>query len=529
MIQTPFSFRDFSFGSKLVQDLIDRNERVREFSGEFFSTASIKQQIDSRNRFPVNREKLVDALNRQNNGLPLSEKSARNIQLLLNDNTYTITTGHQLNILTGPLFSIYKIAQALVIAKDLEETHPQLHFVPVFWMATEDHDFEEINHLHLFNKKITWNKTGQESSVAGRIHTADLAAFFEEIDALYQNDELKQRIKELAAYYLESETLAQATRKLINHLFGEYGLVILDGDDSALKELLKPVFLSEINNQVTFNAVTQTNQKLEHEGYHLQVHLRTCNLFFIHENGKRERIVYEDDCFKLDGKRYTASELSKQIDQNPAAFSPNALLRPVYQELILPNLVYIGGGGEIAYWLQLHEVFKKLNASFPLLRVRDSVFILNQKQVGDLEKSNLNLPQLQQPVDQLLKNRTLERLGDSISFTDAEADLFKAKSKVLEKVNQVDASLVSMVEAEFSRMITALEKIEAKLLKTEKDKDESSKNRLVKLQEKLFPGAHFQERHENFLNYYLNHPSFIDGVMKTVKSEDAPKIRTLIL
>jgi uncharacterized protein YllA (UPF0747 family) len=150
---------------------------------------------------------------------------------------FTITTGHQLNILTGPLFSIYKIAQVIVIAEDLKKRFPKYNFVPLFWMATEDHDFEEINHINLFNKKISWNKDHQESSIAGRIETKSLQPFFEELSLLYQNDDLKNQIKELEAIYLSSDNLATATRKLINHLFGETGLVIIRWRYKRIKKI----------------------------------------------------------------------------------------------------------------------------------------------------------------------------------------------------------------------------------------------------------------------------------------------------
>jgi uncharacterized protein YllA (UPF0747 family) len=190
--------------------------------------------------------------------------------------------------------------------------------------------------------------------------------------------------------------------------------------------------------------------------------------------------------------------------------------------------VYVGGGGEIAYWLQLKSVFEKLNVSYPQLRVRDSVFILNQKQAEELAKSELKLEDLQKDTEEILKNLTLEKHGDTLNFSDAEAELFKAKSKILEKVNTIDNSLNSLVEAEFSKMISALEKIESKLVKSAKTKDESAKNRIVKLKEKLFPHNHFQERHENIINYYLTDKSIISKVLKTIQAEDEPKIRILI-
>lgn len=523
-----FTFNELAFGSKLIRDLIAHADSAKTFAGDFFDLEKIEEKIISRKKNPIDRNLLVSVLQRQNQSIGISDLTKQNITSLANENTFTITTGHQLNLLTGPLFSMYKIAQVIVLTEDLKRRFPKYNFVPVFWMATEDHDFEEINHINLFNKKLTWEKTGQDASIAGRIETNSLKTLFEEIELLYQSDDLKSDIRKLASFYLESENLADATRKLVNHFFGDQGLVILDGNDAELKQLLKPVLKQDISEGFTKRCVEATNTVLENAGYHLQVHVRDCNLFFIHSDGKRERIRLEDEKFHFGIKNFSTEELIKMIDENPADFSPNALLRPVYQEIVLPNLAYIGGGGEISYWLQLKTLFENLNVSFPFLRVRDSLFILNQKQADDLEKSELKFEDLQQDIDLVLKNKTLEKHGDALSFSDAEADLLKAKEKILQKVNALDSGLVSMAEAEFSKMFAALEKLESKLVKSAKSKDESARNRILKLKEKFFPNNHFQERHENILDYYLNDKEIIHKILKTIQAENEPKIRILI-
>lgn len=528
MIQSVFSFADLNFGSKLIQDLIGQKASVLPFAGDYFSLRAIEQKIERRKTQTIDRKALTEALLSQNAHVSLSEASSANMRLISSENTFTITTGHQLNVLTGPLFTIYKIAQAIVIAGELKRHYPIYNFVPVFWMATEDHDFEEINHIHLFNRKIVWHKPDQEAVIAGRLSTPSLAAVFDEIEALYQQEALREKIQQFRQVYLNSGNLAEATRQLVNHLFGHTGLLILDGNDATLKKQMVPVFQREIKEQLTHAAVTQTNGELATSGYHHQVHVRNCNLFFIHENGKRERIVFENAQFGFGGNWYAANELEKMIVARPADFSPNALLRPVYQELILPNLTYIGGGGEIAYWLQLRSLFEALNVSFPLLRVRDSVFLLNTKQADELAQAGLQLNELQQPIDVILKKRTLERMGDDLSFSEINTELDLVKQHTLEKVRSLDPGLSTMVEAEFVRMATAIEKIESKLIKSAKTKDEASNNRLIRLQEKLFPEGHFQERHENFLNYYLSAPEFIEEILETIQADDEPKIRIKI-
>jgi len=529
MQKMEFSFDEFAFGSRLIRDLVNQSEYVRPFVSDFYSADTISNSIKQKSFSIDQRNLLVSVLYEQNNSISLSEKSQANINLLKEKNTFTITTGHQLNLLTGPLFSIYKIAQIISICDGLKKSDSTNNYVPVFWMATEDHDFEEINHIHLFGKKIEWKNPQQKDVVAGQMKLDQLASVLDEIESLYQNEELKSKVKSITEIYRQSNNLADATRNLINYLFGEFGVIIIDGNDKKLKEIFKPVFLKEVREELTFNAVSETNFKLEKSGYHQQVFVRNCNLFFIHEDGKRERIIKENDRFLFNNKSHSLEEIEQLIEANPSLFSPNALLRPVYQETVLPNLVYVGGGGEIAYWLQLKKIFENLKMFFPLLRVRDSLILLNQKQVSELDELNLSVLDLQENTDAIIRRITLSRVGNDLDLIDAEAELMKVKSKVMEKVHLVDKNLSTMVEAEFSKMISTLEKIEAKLLKAEKNKDELSGNRIIKLQEKLLPEKHLHERYDSFLPYYLNSPNFIQTVISSMEFESNPKVRLLIL
>lgn len=522
-----YSFDDFDFGSKLIRDLVNQKNEVKSFVSDFYQTENLETIIQSKSFASQQREVLSSVLNDQNSDLELSPLSKSSIESLRSNNTFTITTGHQLNLLMGPLFSIYKIAQIISISSGLNRKFPNQKFVPLFWMASEDHDFEEINHLHLFGKKIVWQNPEQKDVVAGRMKLAQLEPLLAEIAAMYQNDDLKEKLKTLTQFYSSSKTLADATRKIINHLFGEFGLVILDGNDKRLKENFKSVLLKEVAEELAFNTVANTNQDLKKAGYHEQVFVRNCNLFFIHDDGRRERIVKENSQFTFQNKSHSQSEIESLINTNPEKFSPNALLRPVYQETVLPNLVYVGGGGEISYWLQLKNLFEKLGMKLPMLRVRDSVLILNQKQETELNDLKLSVVDLQKDVAILTKEMTLSKSADKLSLSEEQKTIAQVKSNVLAKSNSVDKSLSPMVEAEFSKMISALEKIESKLIKTEKGKDETTGNKIIKLQEKLFPEKHLQERHDNFLPHYLSSLDFISNVIDEMKFETEPKIRII--
>jgi len=191
--------------------------------------------------------------------------------------------------------------------------------------------------------------------------------------------------------YLKHNTLTEATHYLANALFAEYGLVIIDANDTSLKRLFIPQIEKELFEQVAFNKVNITNQAIEALDLKIQVNPREINLFYITKN-VRERIVFENETYKVlnSNVSWSKSELQKELEAHPERFSPNVILRPLYQEVILPNLCYIGGGGELAYWFQLKANFEANNVVFPMLLLRNSALIKTQQQATKLEKLNIS-------------------------------------------------------------------------------------------------------------------------------------------
>lgn len=529
MLYQQFSFKAFNFSSSLIQDLVSKNKKTSPFISDFFSETALINQANVKKFDKSKRQLLVQALTAQNKLLKLSKESATNLQVLQEESTFTITTGHQLNLMTGPLYSIYKVAQVIAITKRLNEQQKGKHFVPVFWMATEDHDFEEINHLHLFGEKIEWKKEHQIDAIVGAVKTLGMTNFLTAIEEKYREEELKQKIRTVTDLYRNSDNLAQATRQLMNALFGAYGLVIIDGDDAELKQLFIPIAEKELQESVVKQKVSETNLALEEAGYHQQVFVRDCNLFYINQDKKRIRIAKENDSYVIDGAQKTAEELIAALHKNPERFSPNALMRPLYQEAILPNLAYVGGGGEIAYWLQLKTTFNELDIPMPLLRVRDSFILLNSRSVADLETLQIPIPKLKLPLHDLVKEIALKDVAVEIELAEEVEKMDAIKAGVVQKAEQINKGLVGLVEAEFVKMQKSIERIEAKLIKAEKAKHEQKANKIQKLKDKIFPNSGFQERYENFLPYFLSESNFISKIVDNLKAADAPQIHVLEL
>ncbi len=523
MFKTKYTFEEFQFSSQLIRDFSSESESVMPFISRFFSKKNLVDQANQKSFSHDNRVVLREQLILQNKSIELSEKTRQNIDLIEKDNTFTITTGHQLNLATGPLYTIYKILEVINQVEEMNTFDTKHHFVPVFWMATEDHDFDEINYINLFGSKINWQHQSVENKVVGRIETESIGTFIDDILERFGNEALREKVTSFLASYSESSTLAEANRALINSVFGEYGLVIIDGDDPILKTRFKSVALREIEEGVSYNNVIKTNALLEEKQYHSQVYVRPLNLFYIHENGRRERIKSDGDKFEIGNDSFEKEALTRMVESAPERFSPNALLRPVYQEAVLPNLAYIGGGGEIAYWLQLKSTFEAFNIDFPLLKVRDSVVLVTDKMNQQMEEFGYSIIDLKQDTDALIKNYILENSEENITLQSEKEGLNDLKNKIIKKAVAVDKNAERFVEAEFQRISNQFEKMEKKFVQMEKKNKEKSIKQLERLQKSIFPLNSFQERYDNILSYvqYQDIVAYLKNELKQRMTESS--------
>lgn len=334
-------FQETGYFSNLIGDYLDKNENLNEFYGNFPDLNGFKNQIALKKQVfkSDSRKILIESLQKQYNSVETTSLTKSNIQLLESENSFTITTGHQLNIFTGPLYFLYKIVATINLAKKLTTEFPETNFVPVYWMATEDHDFEEINYFNFQGKKVVWDK--ESSGAVGRLNTEGFEAVFKAYSNQLGNSINENFIKNLfQKAYLKHTNLTDATKYLVNELFGEYGLVIIDGDDVELKEQFSPIVKDELLKNTSFNFVSNTSEKLG-VNYSIQVNPREINLFYLKEN-LRERIVFENNNFKINNTNivFSEEEILKELSRYPERFSPNVIMRPLYQETILPNLCY---------------------------------------------------------------------------------------------------------------------------------------------------------------------------------------------
>ncbi|PHS63315.1 MAG: bacillithiol biosynthesis cysteine-adding enzyme BshC [Flavobacterium sp.] len=518
-------YAETNYFSKLVGDYLAEKPELQSFYNRFpklenFEGQFVEKEKSLRLRSATNsRTTLINVLNTQYKNLKVSEATQNNINSLSKETSFTITTGHQLNLFTGPLYFLYKIFSVINLSEELNKNHSNNHFVPVYWMATEDHDFDEINYFNLFGKKIEWKR--KASGAVGELSTEGLEELLNELKSELGASENAQKLFSLFyEAYIKHNNLADATRYLANELFSDYGLVIIDGNDSDLKKQFIPFAEKELTENLAFKIINKTTEKLEGLGFKRQVNPREINLFYLTEN-LRERIIEEEGVYKINNTELTFSkeEILKELKEFPERFSPNALLRPLFQEVVLPNLCYVGGGGELAYWFQLKDYFKNVEVTFPILLLRNSVLLVPKKLIKKLEKLNENIEALFLSQYDLEKKHTLQLSTIKIDFTTQRVHLKKQFKDLYEVALQTEKSFLGAVAAQEKKQLNGLDNLEKRLLKAEKRKLADQLNRLTSIQNQLFPKESLQERTLNFSEFYLE---FRDGLMKELKEKLNP-------
>lgn len=518
------NYKDTGYFSKTVTDYLDDQPDLRSFYTYRPDLKGFAELFNDK-KVTANRKLLVDVLTEQYQSITTVNGQAiiptENIAALLKEDTYTITTGHQLNIFAGPLFFIYKIVTAIKLCKQLKEAFPDKNFVPVYWMATEDHDFAEINYTNVGGKKVQWALDA--AGATGRLNTKSIR------DALNQykgvlgmeghGPELAQ-IMETA--YSAFDNLADSTRYLANALFGQYGLVVIDADDSRLKKHFAGIITQDIIEQNSYKQIMATTQLLQTLNVHIQVNPREINFFYL-TDGLRERIVFENNRYHILNTdiSFSEAELKQEINEYPERFSPNVAMRPLYQEYILPNLAYIGGGGELVYWLELKANFDHYKITFPVLILRNSGLVMRQETANKIQKMELKSCDLFKSADDIKRDWVKKHTKHDLSLNDEWRELDHIFEKIKLRACKIDETLSPSAAAVQARLKHAIDNLERKLIRAEKRNYSTRLEQIDSIKADLFPGGGLQERNENFGLFYVKYgQTFIDELIHNFQPLD---------
>ena len=503
-----YDYKDLPYINPSDLAYIKQEDRLRPFYKYDPIISSFGQVIQDKMVQPIDRPLLVNVLtNQYENVTTDSSHAQQQINKLLDKQTFTVTTAHQPVLFTGPLYVVYKIISTIKLSRDLNNAYPDHHFIPTFITGGEDHDFDEMNHLRLFGKEIVW-KNDQQGAV-GRMSTESLKDVLSELQAILGDSTEARSIFELIYSTHQHTKYADAYIDLINGLFGKFGLLILNMDHPDLKRKMEPIFRSELLDHEGSEIVRKTQAQIVAAGLGEQAFVRDINLFYL-GTGDRARIEKNLDKYIIVDTEveFTESEILDELAAHPGRFSPNVITRPLYQESILPNLAYIGGGGEIAYWLERKAQFEHFGVNFPMLIRRDSCLWIESSVRKRMDKLETTLKEFFVEDEAVMVKSFLEKAAENeFKLGKEKGQLIQLFKEIEQKAVLIDPTLRKTVAAEGRNQVKALENIESKLRKAEKQRHEISIRQLKSVREKIFPGRSLQERKDNFLNFYTLHSS----------------------
>jgi bacillithiol biosynthesis cysteine-adding enzyme BshC len=502
---TYIPYNQTNYFSNIAIDYINASQQLQHFYKHQVNSNGILNAIKERQKFPQQREVLVEELQKQYEGVEQHLKVKENTLLLLQQNTFTITTAHQPNIFTGPLYFIYKILHVIKIAEELNMQLTEYNFVPVYYMGSEDADIEELGTITIDRVAYAW-QTKQTGAVGRmKVDKALLSLINQmrgQLGVLPYGDEI---IKLFEETYSVGKTMQQATFELVHHLFGEYGLVVLIPDNAALKKLFQPVIEKELKERFSNKAITSTITELG-KHYKPQAGGRALNLFYLIDD-KRERIEVSIDKFQVSGLNidWNEDEILNELNEHPERFSPNVILRGALQETMLPNVAFIGGGGELAYWLELKNVFEAVNIPYPMLVLRNSFLIVEKKFKQIISNLGLKSEDMFQSEHELMQKIVTNRTENKVRLNGELERVEDLYDKITHLASNVDSTLKAHVEALKTKAVYRLQELEKKMLRAEKRKYSNELLQLQKVKTVLFPKNSLQERVENISIFYAKY------------------------
>ena len=504
--------------SKLINDYLEGKGNAMDFVQYAPNVDGYKAAIEGRKKYPINRVLLFDVLTKQYSNLTQEKAVNDQIALLKKDSTFVVTTAHQPNLFTGPLYFFYKIIHAMQLAASLKATFPEYDFVPVYYMGSEDADLDEVGTFNLDQKKCQW--VTKQTGAIGRMQVDDaLLVLLKQLESYWSILPQGQKALEiLKDAYQKGKTISEATLSFVHAFFGSKGLLILQPDDATLKAAFIPVLEKELMSGFSHEAIQPTIAALSKD-YHVQSEGRSINLFYL-KDSIRARIEKQGDQFIVVDTdiQFTQAEIIAELHQHPERFSPNVILRGVYQETILPGVVFVGGGGELAYWMELKNVFQQVGVHYPLLQLRNSFLLIRQKQADQLAAMQFEEQDLFKPILELEVAYVKKYATQALDLQDQINHLTTLYTTIKNEVVKVDPTLGTHAENLAQQAKAKLLSLEKKMVRAEKRKQSVDIQRIHRIKKELFPQDNLQEREEHFSKWVGQYDlSWIETIMEHSK------------
>lgn len=502
------------------------------YNGNFRDLNAIQKVAEIVESRDLEREQVAAVLDEQNRSYGCGPETLANIQKIRQADTCAVVTGQQVGLFSGPLYTIYKSLTAIKLAEYLNQKNVG-NFVPVFWMASDDHDLAEIDHIKLLNKDNDIEKIHYQTQVPSIKIPANEIRFNTEIsrsmqcleDLTHDSDFKQEVLSDLNKAYQPGRSFAEAFGEWMTRLFKSYGLVFMDATHPGLKELGKRVFHKEIEEESPSTSLAiETSGRLVHDGYkpQIQLHQGILNLFYIEQ--ERQTIQLTDGMYHIKGTQqsYTKDDFVKLSDKNPRVFSPNVLLRPIYQDVLLPTAVYIGGPGEIAYFAQMKGIYQSFGLPMPVVYPRKTVSILEKKIDNVLNTHSLTIQDIWQYVESTIAGIAKEQIPESIvnALSAAGSNLEKDLESLKKEVKAFDATLENSVAVTQGKINQNLRFLERKILQASKKHNVIVIRQLQKAKNNLYPANQLQERTFNITPFLIKYSyDFIDKLYHEIEIE----------
>jgi bacillithiol biosynthesis cysteine-adding enzyme BshC len=513
------NFSDIPTHQNLFLDYMQEFENVKRFYGKNFRAVDqylpLFQKLSEKER--PHREMIHEIIKLQYNNPTPSKKTLQNIELLNSKKTIVVATGQQLGIFGGPLYTIYKSITAIKLCNHLKEKYDEFNFVPIFWLEGDDHDFDEARNFSLLNNEnqilnMKYDDGQLDEVNRGAIgllkFNQNIENVFTELNAGLRETEFKTPLLELLrSIYQPGKTFLESFRELMIQLFDEFGLIVFNPTDSAVKKILYPLFVKEMTEFGDHTGLLVERSAELEEVYHAQVKVKPINLFYIEEHERLSIEPTETGEYRLKGKRkkFTQEELLKQLEFSPEKFSPNVLFRPICQDFLFPTAFYVGGPGEISYFAQVSPLYKIYDIDEPCIYPRSSATIVEKGVKTILEKNNLEYVDIFTEEDELIKKivSTSSELNLEALFQNTTDEINSSLNQIIQLLPLIDKTLGDLTVKSKQRIEETLNVLKAKAIEAEKKKYETTIRQVSKVRNVLFPNSNLQERELNWI-YFSN-------------------------
>ncbi|MGH9784172.1 MAG: bacillithiol biosynthesis cysteine-adding enzyme BshC [Terriglobia bacterium] len=518
--------------TRLFADYLYDFPRVREFYPlNPYEEASFADAARSLEYSDSLRKAVVSVLEEQNRAFSAGEAANENLRKLARPGCFAVVTGQQTGLFSGPVFAFYKALTAIKLARTL--TARGLEAVPVFWLATEDHDLAEVNHCFVQDR----DGAPQRLEYAGEPPVPDAP-----VGAVRLTDAIQAPLDALTAFLPESphrvelletlrdcyrpgEGLATAFGRLMARLFAAYGVVLVDSLDERLHALSAHVFQAAVESAVALgNELQDRSRRLVESGYHAQVRTtENSSLLFQYEAGRRRPLRLQDGLFTTsDGESFSPQEILTRLREQPQVLSPNVLLRPVMQDALLPTIAYVGGPSELAYLAQAAPVYQRVLGRMPVIVPRASFTLLEPHAHRLLEKYGLTLLDVCSGKQALRDKMAARFLPPDLAaaFQTAAAGLTESLEALQASLAKLDPTLADAAANSGRKMHYQLSTLERKAAQAAQSRSEQVERDAVRLENSLYPHKTLQERHYSGINYLARYgPSLLDQIYEQISAE----------